>query len=284
MQKLNNFPGMRLSQMQDIGGLRAVVDTVKQVQSLRDVYVDLGLHAFKHHLAAQDDYIGAPKESGYRSIHLMFRYDNPQTRLSSTYKGLQIELQFRTRLQHIWATAVETMGIFLNEALKSSQGSQEWLDFFGLTGSAFAHIERCPPCAAHAALSQRETFSAVLENAEALHVRERLAGFAVAAADIAGGKYAVTEHGAPTAYHLIVLDPFAKQVTITAFSRDRLQEASEKYSEAERLVGDGKTLQAVLVSAGSFASLRAAYPSFFGDTVEFVKQLDMLKTFHPRLF
>ncbi len=45
---------------------------------------------------------------------------------------LLIELQLRTRLQHEWATAVETMGTFLQSSLKSSQGPEEWLDFFSL--------------------------------------------------------------------------------------------------------------------------------------------------------
>ncbi len=277
MQKLANFPRMRLSQMQDVGGLRAIVDTVDQVRSLRDLYVNLGLRRFKHHLAAQDDYLETPKSSGYRGIHLVFRYNNPQTTISTTYKGLQIELQLRTRLQHIWATAVETMGIFLNESLKSSQGSQKWLDFFSLTGSAFAHLEHCPPCPAHATLSQREVFSAVLENADALHVREHLGGFTVAASEIASGKYAITEHGVASAYHLIVLDTNARSVTIQAFSRDRLREASKKYGEVERQIADGASLQAVLVSAGSIANLRAAYPSFFGDTYEFVSELNSLR-------
>jgi RelA/SpoT family protein len=276
MQKLTTFPRMRLSQMQDIGGLRAIVDTVDQVNAARDVYVSLSLK-FKHHLAAQDDYIETPKDSGYRGIHLVFRYDNPQTRLSTTYKGLQIELQFRTRLQHVWATAVETMGMFLQESLKASQGPKGWLDFFALTGSAFAHVEHSPPSAAYSSLSKREVFDAVLENADALCVRDHLAGFTIAADKIASGQYAVTEHGAASAYHLIVLDTEAKQVKIQAFSRDRLNEASEKYGEVEQRVKDGEKLQAVLVSAGSFSNLRAAYPSFFGDTMEFVKQLNLLR-------
>lgn len=30
----------------------------------------------------------------------------------SQYNGMLIEIQLRTRLQHYWATAVETVGIF----------------------------------------------------------------------------------------------------------------------------------------------------------------------------
>ncbi len=52
-----------------------------------------------------------------------------------------IEVQLRTRLQHNWATAVETVGIFTGEALKSSQGNEDWQDFFRLVSTWFAHKE-----------------------------------------------------------------------------------------------------------------------------------------------
>lgn len=49
-----------------------------------------------------------------------------------------IELQFRTHLQHIWATSLETIGLFTNQALKAGQGNQEILRFFVLVSSLFA--------------------------------------------------------------------------------------------------------------------------------------------------
>jgi len=67
---------------------------------------------------------------------------------------LRVELQIRTKLQHLWATAVETMGTFLGQALKSRQGSQDWLDFFTLISSAFSFIEGTPQIPRYSNLSK----------------------------------------------------------------------------------------------------------------------------------
>lgn len=61
---------------------------------------------FDHQYVGMDDYISTPKESGYRSLHLKYKNKN---KYRPDYDGLQIEIQLRTKLQHIWATAVETM-------------------------------------------------------------------------------------------------------------------------------------------------------------------------------
>ncbi|GAH08548.1 unnamed protein product, partial [marine sediment metagenome] len=126
---------MKLTTMQDIGGLRAVLGTVYDVYMLSEEYRKNTL--FGHELIDEKDYIHKPRsEDGYRSLHLIYKYKN---RRNPAYDGLRIELQIRTKLQHTWATAVETMGTFLGQALKSRQGDQEWLDFFALTSSAFAY-------------------------------------------------------------------------------------------------------------------------------------------------
>jgi len=54
-------------------------------------------------------------------------------------------MQIRSQLQHAWATAVETVGTFLQQALKSSQGDEGWQRFFALMGNAMAMRERRPP-------------------------------------------------------------------------------------------------------------------------------------------
>lgn len=137
-RKLRSNNGMQLARMQDIGGLRAIVNNMKQVRALQQKYSDGSL---THELIGTDDYIENPKTSGYRSLHLIYRYKNP---VAPKYDGLCLELQIRTKTQHIWATAVETVGSFLNQALKSSEGPDEWLDYFRIIGAAFAIVEKCP--------------------------------------------------------------------------------------------------------------------------------------------
>ena len=67
-RKLEKNHGMQLARMQDVGGLRAVVDSVAQVRKLQDIYCDGSL---AHELVGIDDYIERPKDSGYRSLHLI---------------------------------------------------------------------------------------------------------------------------------------------------------------------------------------------------------------------
>lgn len=69
--KLERFPNMKLSQMQDIGGCRAVVSTVAHVHALYDAYKKSNI---KHELSTVDDYIESPRDSGYRGIHLIYKY------------------------------------------------------------------------------------------------------------------------------------------------------------------------------------------------------------------
>lgn len=63
--KLIRFPTLRLSQMQDIGGCRAVVSTVPQVERL---VAEWKRSEIRHELVGEKDYIKTPDESGYRSV------------------------------------------------------------------------------------------------------------------------------------------------------------------------------------------------------------------------
>jgi len=263
LSKLRRFDSMQLARMQDIGGLRAVVNTLGHVREVRSNYRK---SRFLHDLVAERDYIDSPKHSGYRGIHLVYRYKSD---IAAQYNGLLLELQLRTKLQHTWATAVETMGTFLNHALKSSEGPEEWLDFFSLTGSAFALKEKTTPVPRYAEMSAKETYAACNAEAERLNVRSRLEAFSVAANSI-------SQHKGGGTYHLIVLDPINMTVQINSYSRDRLEEANKAYTKTEERIVKGESIQAVLVSAGPIDQLRRAYPNYFLDTREFLHQLDRL--------
>ena len=251
--------------MQDIGGLRAVVSTLPK---LNELYENYNSTAFTHKLVSSYDYVSNPKSSGYRSIHLIYKY---KLRQKSPYDGLQIELQLRTKLQHAWATAVETVGTFLEHSLKSSEGPDEWLNFFALVSSAFAHTEKTSLVPGYEHLSKKETFQRTDLEATRLEVRKMLIGYSSAVKAIPSGK-------ARSAYYLVELDLSgeSKSVKITPFSRERLDEANTRYTEAEQEVSIGKAAQVVLVSAGSIDSLKRAYPNYFLDTHEFLAQLEKI--------
>lgn len=255
--KLQRFATMNLSQMQDIGGLRAVVSSVALVRKLENEY---RATKFKHTLVSSKDYIANPKEDGYRSIHLIYRYANDAAR---KYNGLLLELQFRTKLQHAWATAVETMSTFLGQALKFGRGERPWREFFEIASAAFTFIERTAPVPGYASLSKEEVFLRAREVENDLQVLFKLRGFAIATNKI------TTEKGAGS-YHLIVLDSANKTVTIQPFPKTQLEQANIEYAKVEERTQRGEQVEAVLVSAGPIEALKKAYPSYFLDAEQFV--------------
>lgn len=264
VKKLERNPGMQLSRMQDIGGLRAVVTTPQQVATLRKIYTTDGL---THELVKVDDYIAEPKASGYRSLHLVYRYKNPR---APAYDGLLLELQFRTRLQHAWATAVETIGTFIDHALKASEGPAVWLQFFRTASAAFAHTEKLPLPAEFAGMPTKDILSLCIAQADMLDVAARLSTFAIAASKI-------TSDTSGGSYHLVALDPAQRTVTIESFGRNRLEDANEAYARAEKTALQVKNRQVVLVKTNSIESLRRAYPNYFLDTREFLQALGRVR-------
>lgn len=112
--KIERFPDMSLYRMQDLGGCRVIVDTIDQVYKAVEKYKSSRI---RHILKREYDYIQNPKDSGYRSYHMVYQFQSDK---KDTYnKNMLIEIQFRTKLQHIWATAVEMMGIYTKIPIKS---------------------------------------------------------------------------------------------------------------------------------------------------------------------
>jgi hypothetical protein len=253
--KLRRFPGMRLSQMQDLGGCRAVVRSVRHVNGLVGLYRASGI---KHTLNHVDDYITTPQRSGYRGVHLIWRYYSDK---KATYNGLKIEMQLRSPLQHAWATAVETVGTFVRQALKSSQGEAEWLRFFALMGTALAIRERTNPVP-DTPTERRPLVAALRQSAQRLDVEKRLTSYGQALR-VVGHPDAKTAH-----FFLLTLNPGDKSVNIDGFQANELADANEAYLNAERSGAD-----AVLVSVESLALLRRAYPNYFLDTRVFLNAL-----------
>lgn len=262
IDKLRRFPTMKLSRMQDIGGLRAVVGSIAQVRELEDLSRGHGQSG--HELVNHKDYIAEPKRDGYRSIHLVYRCRYPQ---SPAFDGLHVEIQLRTRLQHAWATAVETMGTFLGQALKSGQGEDSWRDFFALAGAALAHVEESPTVPGFEHFTPQALYAAVAKADRSMGVLDKLSSFAIATSRISAHK------GKGNAYHLVVLDAASRSVNIWPFPSTKLDAAAAAYAEVEARGMAGEKVEAVLVSTGSINSLRTAYPNYFLDTHEFVTRI-----------
>jgi hypothetical protein len=262
--KLRRFRGMKLARMQDIGGCRAVVRSVGEVRRVHDTY---RRSRSQHKLVREDDYITTPKPSGYRGIHLVYRFGSPY---SPDYNGLTIEVQLRSLLQHAWATAVETVGAILGQALKASEGESDWLEFFQLSSSAFALVEASPVVSGTPTV-KRTLVRRLARLSRELGVREKLRAYRQA--------LKFTEKGSArrSDYYLLLLEPEARTLNIFGYRREELAQAQEEYLLREKqlpLFSASPEAQAVLVAAESLDALRRSYPNYFLDTQRFLVQLE----------
>ena len=259
--KLRRLDWLKLSQMQDIGGCRAVVRDVNRIKQLVTLYRNSKI---KHRLVNEDDYIAAPKESGYRGHHLVYRYYSDKI---DTYNGLKVEIQIRSTLQHNWATAVETVGAFTRQALKSSVGARDWLRFFTLMGSEIAFQEKAP-LVPGVSSDRQDVVDEIKDLASQLSVERQLRTYSQAMQISRVNPGLKGSH-----YFLLVIRPDLQRTRIQGFRKVALGEAADRYLKAEKEVRDIVGGDAVLVSAGSLAAVRRAYPNYFQDTTRFLSEL-----------
>lgn len=257
--KIQRFPEMQLYKMQDLGGCRVIVDTIEQVYNAIKKYK---LSRIRHILKREYDYIANPKKSGYRSYHMVYQFHSDS---KDTYnKNMFIEIQFRTKLQHMWATAVEMMGIYTKSNLKSSQGDQDILRFFTLVSSLFAIEEKMPICPNTSDFAD-ELISEIKSLDKKNNIISTLSGLNVSI------KHAskIYNQKDKNLYYILLLNYEEMTVTVKPFKSSNLETATKLYERIEQ----GSDLNVVLVSASSFETLRLAYPNYFADISYFVQKL-----------
>ncbi|KKR46685.1 MAG: RelA/SpoT domain protein [Parcubacteria group bacterium GW2011_GWB1_40_14] len=257
---------MKMSRMQDIGGCRAVLLSIKEVNSLVGKYKKS--RGIKHKLAKINDYIQTPKKDGYRSIHLIYKYYSDK---NNEYDGLLIEIQVRTKLQHYWATAVETVDHFTKQAIKTNEGQKDWMDFFKLVSSAFANIEKTPTVP-DTPVNEKELREKIQLLAKKLKVVKKMNEWARIHKVI--GDF---ERESKTKYdfYLLNLDLTTKELKITAYKKAQEELANSEYSKhEERMIKNNEDRDIVLVSAETRRELQKAYPNYFLDAKEFVNVLN----------
>ncbi len=262
--KLRRQQGMKLERMQDIAGLRAVVPDMGILRKLLSMYSEGRL---THELRNTHDYVQSPKDDGYRSVHLVYRYNSTR---APAYNGLSVELQMRTRLQHAWATGVETVDIFAKQAIKAGNPDPQWGRFFRLASAAFSLQEGTPSHPDFAGMTISDISEQLIEAESNLDVLLKLRGFRLAADAIHRGDRA------KAAYHLVVLNTDTKMLRVTPFSESRLEEANERYAAVEQLAAAGEPLDPVLVAGGSVNQLRKTYPNYFLDAGVFIEKIARL--------
>ena len=264
--KLRRFDWLSLSRMQDIGGCRVVLGAAHAVDRVIEAYRKSQI---KHRLLRSDDYIATPKSSGYRGYHLIYRYYSDR---QETYNGLRIEMQIRSKLQHVWATAVETVGAFTQQELKSSEGENDWLRFFALMSTVLARKEE-RPIVPETPENHADLIGELEYYAEKLDVGSRLEAYRTAVRVVSDDSRLGNVR-----YFLLQIDSERRRIRIRRFRSGDFEQASAAYVVAEREVQDAIAGDAVLVSVESLASLKRAYPNYFFDIRLFRQEVETALT------
>ena len=260
------YKDIKLSDFQDIGGCRAVLENVKIAEGVVKVFK---ARRTEHFLVRENNYIDKPKSStGYRSHHLIYRYKTKNKKLKS-YNNLQIEVQIRSKLQHIWATAVESVDTFHREKLKTNRGDKGWTNFFKLMSSYFAFMED-RPIVPGTPKSMDELKKQIRKYVSDLDIENRLKNLKIYGEAIDTVWKQLSNKKPLIILKLDTHDKERPKLSISAFPESDQKRAEELLSEIEREAEKNEFLDSVLIRVDDVDSLKSAYPNYFLDVGEFM--------------
>jgi len=254
ISKLQRFDQMKLRNMQDIAGCRAILSTTKNVNKVKR---DLN----KSREFKVTDYIRSPKPDGYRGIHLITKFKDETNNIV-----YPVEIQLRSKVQHSWATAVEIVDLFTNQSLKSNEGKKDWLDFFKYISNEFSKIED----------QNNEDIPNSLQQSirliNKLEVHKKFQAFA--------GSLKLIEDQIEIdsdSYNLLEIDFNNKTISVHNYPLDDFSIAAEEYLKLEKKAAKESGLVVALVSSASINNLKEAYPNYFADSEVFIKNIQSIE-------
>jgi putative GTP pyrophosphokinase len=134
-----------VSAMHDFAGCRMIFNDIQQLDDFRTyIHSSQVMRNVEHTLRHEPDkynYIENPKLSGYRGIHDVYRHfprGSTRSQERKPWDGLLVELQYRTRAQHAWATAVEISDLLDGERTKFELDPTSRGNFFAIASEIIA--------------------------------------------------------------------------------------------------------------------------------------------------
>jgi putative GTP pyrophosphokinase len=264
LDKLVREPDMRLSRMHDIAGCRVIFVDLDDLYEFRSRVHNA---RFDHKRRGVDDdrwnYIDRPKQSGYRGIHDVYTYHvEPKkgiAREKQPWNGMLVEIQYRTAIQHAWATAVELAGLVTENNPKFDRGSQDFIDFFRVASEilarAFEGVTSCCP-----ELSNEELLRQFNDLESRTHILRLFS-------ELRKSEGGLTLTGASILIFRYVTDLFSKdQLEIKTF--ESVNVAIQEYNRLEQELSDSADI--VLVGSRSGEAIKSAYRNYFSDAQEFI--------------
>jgi len=246
---------MQLARMDDVAGCRLIFPNVGALREFRANFHGANFKHRRKNEIDKYDYIMSPKPLGYRGIHDIYEYETTSIQ-GTPYKGLLLELQYRTHSQHAWATSVELMKHLTGNEPKFNRGDAKHIEFFKLASEVIARTQE-DLRSSYPDLSDAEV-SRNLRNIDGdIKIMAMLRQMPTSGEDAQDAKEFIlhmSEGGGLTIHE------FQGQGAATA-----------AYFKLEKdYPGD----DIVMVRADTFASIRSAYRNYFSDVTEFIRFID----------
>lgn len=253
--KLQRLPGMQLARMDDVAGCRLIFKNIKELEAFR---CEFHLARFRHKIRHDPDkynYIKNPKTTGYRGIHDVYEYD-VNSEAGKDLAGLYIEIQYRTLVQHAWATAVEVIGFITESQPKFQQGDNRYEMAMVLASEILsrAHEGMTGPIPD---LSNNEVLRNFLAIDEELALLQTLKGLAQAKAEVSDKKNTILN--------------FAEDGSLEIKS---FRDATDALRALFELENQFPKNDIVLVRADTSDEVRTAFRNYFGDAKEFIRLVE----------
>lgn len=125
IRKLARYETMKLDQMQDLGGCRAIFASLEEVDEAARLIRSYGSQRWTVHQTSDYRHDGR-SDTRYRALHVVvLRSDR------------LIEIQLRTIRQHAWAEAVERVDALTDHHVKEGQAPEEFKEYFFLASDGF---------------------------------------------------------------------------------------------------------------------------------------------------
>ncbi len=262
--KLTRHSNMQLSTMHDIAGCRLIFENMKNLNEYRNKLHNSPWVKHKRRRANEEpypyDYVKKPhpSNSGYRGIHDVYEYISRKGR-SDAWDGLLVEIQYRTKAQHAWATANEITGSMTGNHSKFGRGTEKQHEFFRLASEIIARTEEdtksCYPN-----LTNEELYKSFNDIEEDTRLLKSLVDLKIISQS-GDERFSILKQ------NIILI--YTKNDNITRFHNyTTLPLAQKKYFELEKEYGE--TADVVLVRAPTEANLKQAYKNYFSDARDFV--------------
>lgn len=260
-----------ITNMNDIAGCRFVFDTLQQLETVKEILVEETSKWSCLEFNQFYDYISQPKENdcGYRCLHSIFYY------FGEDNKKYRVEAQLRTKLQHVWATAVEIIDLINQTEIKTTSFYDEnskkpeqlrWERLLRLMSDYIAHQDGVVQLSKNQLLEIKEELVVINNDINAI---EKLSSFKMVfqSKDLEGASRSDKQHV------LCVINELAQGVEAINFYEIE-QEAIQAYNNLEKVYAGSINHRVLLFSIAEVEELKRAYPNYLGSCSEFVGQLN----------